>query len=75
MEDLTPGESQVANLIAEGCTNTQIARRLLVSRHTVDFHLRNIYRKLNIHSRVLLTLYVVQQQRQTEQEPSTEEES
>jgi DNA-binding CsgD family transcriptional regulator/tetratricopeptide (TPR) repeat protein len=53
-ESLTPTEQRVADLVIEGLTNREIADRLHVSRHTVDFHLRQVYRKLDVHSRVAL---------------------
>ncbi len=40
--------------MAEGLTNQQAGARMFVSRHTVDFHLRQIFRKLGITSRVML---------------------
>lgn len=52
---LTAAELSVADIIAEGATNREAAARLYLSRHTVDFHLRQIFRKLGITSRVELT--------------------
>jgi DNA-binding CsgD family transcriptional regulator len=51
---LTDTERTVAQLVAEAMTNASIAERMYLSRHTVDFHLRQIFRKLNIRSRVAL---------------------
>jgi ATP/maltotriose-dependent transcriptional regulator MalT len=56
---LTDGELRVADLVAEGLTNPQVGERMFVSRHTVDFHLRQIFRKLAISSRVDLTRLVM----------------
>jgi DNA-binding CsgD family transcriptional regulator len=53
-DSLTDTERRVAGLVAEGLTNREAGRRLFVSRHTVDFHLRQIFRKLAITSRVEL---------------------
>ena len=54
-ESLTETEARVAHLVTEGLTNPQVAARMYLSRHTVDFHLRQIFRKLDIGSRVELT--------------------
>ncbi|MCU1457011.1 MAG: putative HTH-type transcriptional regulator [Actinomycetia bacterium] len=57
---LTGTEHEVALNVAEGLTNVRVARRMFLSRHTVDFHLRQIYRKLGIRSRVELTRLVIE---------------
>jgi DNA-binding CsgD family transcriptional regulator len=54
LASLTDTERNVADLVAEGLTNRQVAQRMFLSPHTIDFHLRQIYRKLNIGSRVEL---------------------
>jgi transcriptional regulator of acetoin/glycerol metabolism/DNA-binding CsgD family transcriptional regulator len=56
---LTDAERSVANLVSEGLTNRQIAERLFISRHTVDFHLRATFRKLGVASRVELARQVI----------------
>ena len=53
---LTDAELKISDLVAQGLTNQEAASRLFVSRHTVDFHLRSIYRKMNVRSRVQLAL-------------------
>jgi transcriptional regulator of acetoin/glycerol metabolism/DNA-binding CsgD family transcriptional regulator len=52
---LTRAEQGVAELVVEGFTNKQIAERLFVSAYTVDSHLRSIFRKLGVSSRLELT--------------------
>ncbi|WP_229052203.1 MEDS domain-containing protein [Aeromicrobium sp. Leaf350] len=57
---LTLAELRVASHVSRGTTNRTIAADLQVSRHTVDAHLKHIYLKLRIHSRVELTVLVLQ---------------
>jgi DNA-binding CsgD family transcriptional regulator len=52
---MTDSELAVARLVAEGLTNRDVAARLFVSPHTVNSHLRQIFSKLQINSRVALT--------------------
>ncbi len=58
---LTEPEIKVARLAAEGRTNRQIAAALFVSPHTVNTHLRHVFEKLGINSRVQLTRFVQEQ--------------
>jgi DNA-binding CsgD family transcriptional regulator len=51
---LTTAEVTVAQLVAEGLTNREVAERLFVSPHTVNSHLRHVFSKLGINSRVEL---------------------
>jgi ketoreductase RED2 len=53
-DSLTPAELRVAEAVGAGLTNAQAARRLYVSPYTVDYHLRQIFLKLGISSRVQL---------------------
>lgn len=55
---LTAAEGRIAELVADGLTNRDVADRLHVSRHTVDFHLRHVFQKLHISSRVELARIV-----------------
>src|SRR4051794_38524021 len=59
-QSLTDTELRVAAIVAEGLTNAQVAERLFVSRHTVDFHLRQIFRKLGVRSRTELARAVME---------------
>jgi DNA-binding CsgD family transcriptional regulator len=52
---LTSTERTVAQLAVEGLTNRQIGEQIFLSRHTIDFHLRHVYGKLGVKSRVSLT--------------------
>ncbi len=55
LDALTPGERRVAQLVAQGLTNRQIASRLFVSARTVTTHLTHIYQKLGPVSRAELS--------------------
>ena len=48
-ERLTARETQVLQLLASGCTYSQAAERLGVSPHTITTHIKNLYRKLQVH--------------------------
>jgi DNA-binding NarL/FixJ family response regulator len=58
LESLTARELQLARLVTDSKTNPQIAAELFLSQKTVETHLRNIFRKLNVTSRVELALAV-----------------
>ncbi|SDT81112.1 helix-turn-helix transcriptional regulator [Actinoplanes derwentensis] len=60
---LSQAERPVALLVAEGMTNIEVARRLNLSPHTVDSHLRKVFMKLEIHSRVELAARVARETR------------
>ena len=55
---LTVRETDIVKLVARGFANEEIASRLNVKVGTLKIHLHNIYRKLNVDSRISLTLYV-----------------
>jgi DNA-binding CsgD family transcriptional regulator len=59
-ESLTETERSVAGLVSEGRTNREIAASTFLSPHTVGYHLRHIFSKLGVDSRVGLTRLVVQ---------------
>ena len=52
---MTKSELSVAQLVANGLTNREVAERLFVSPHTVNTHLRQVFAKLEVKSRVDLT--------------------
>jgi DNA-binding NarL/FixJ family response regulator len=49
--ELTPRETEILQLVAEGHSNSKLARMLWVTEQTVKFHLSNIYRKLDVSNR------------------------
>ena len=60
-ESLTETEQRIADLVAQGLSNRQVAGRLFLSTHTVAFHLRHIYWKLDVNSRVQLARMAAEQ--------------
>jgi DNA-binding CsgD family transcriptional regulator len=50
-DDLTAQERQIALLAADGLSNPEIGARLFLSPRTAEWHLRNVFTKLGIHSR------------------------
>jgi DNA-binding CsgD family transcriptional regulator len=58
LPQLSEAERRVALLVADGLTNIEVARRLFLSRHTVDSHLRKIFTKLTIKRRTELAKLV-----------------
>ena len=56
---LTEREHEIARLVAAGRTNREVAEQLVLSTRTIEAHLRNIYGKLGVRSRVELTRTLV----------------
>jgi DNA-binding NarL/FixJ family response regulator len=54
LDQLTPQELQIARLVAEGLSNKEVAAQLYLSPRTIDCHLRNVFAKLKIKSRIQL---------------------
>lgn len=55
--ELTPRQREVLSLLAEGCSNQEIAARLGIKESTVEQHATNIYRKLGVGSRLEAVLW------------------
>jgi DNA-binding CsgD family transcriptional regulator/tetratricopeptide (TPR) repeat protein len=60
---LTDSERRVAELVAQGATNREVAAGLWISTHTVDSHLRHAFAKLGVSSRVQLATIAAMQGR------------
>jgi two-component system, NarL family, nitrate/nitrite response regulator NarL len=61
MRPLSKRELQTAKLVAEGCSNRQIATRLSLSEHTVKNYLFRIFEKIGVSTRVGLTLFMLKE--------------
>jgi DNA-binding NarL/FixJ family response regulator len=57
---LTAREMEVLRLVAEGRTNREIAKALVLSDHTVRRHLQNIFNKIGVSSRAAATAFAFQ---------------
>jgi non-specific serine/threonine protein kinase len=57
---LTARELEVARLVAEGCTNREIARRLVIAAGTAALHVEHIREKLGFHSRAQIAAWAVE---------------
>jgi DNA-binding NarL/FixJ family response regulator len=49
--DLSVREKEILGFLVDGLSKKQIAEKIFLSHHTVDSHIRNIYAKLEVHSR------------------------
>jgi DNA-binding NarL/FixJ family response regulator len=49
---LTPRQIQVLQLLAQGCSTAQVAQRLGIAHETVRNHVRGVFRRLGVHSRL-----------------------
>ena len=58
---LTERETDVLRLVAKGMTAKQIGERLVVSHRTVESHVQNTLRKLQLHNRAQLVRYAIEQ--------------
>ena len=69
VEALTPSERRIARMAASGRTNREIAQSLFITRKTVEMHLHNAYRKLDIDSRADLPRALTQEAAHAELAP------
>lgn len=58
--ELTPRELAVVRLLGSGCSYEQVAVRLGISPHTVVTHIKNAYRKLDVHTAASAVMRAVQ---------------
>jgi len=56
---LSKREDEIARFVASGLSNSEVARRLSISRHTVKNYLFRVYEKVGISTRIELVLYVL----------------
>lgn len=57
---LTDREDQILKLVADGLTNKEIARHLVISESTVENHIHHIYAKLGISNRAQAVMHAFQ---------------
>ena len=58
--NLTPRENAIVQLLSSGCSYQQAAMRLGISPHTVVTHIKNAYRKLDVHTAAGAVMRAVQ---------------
>ena len=60
LSDLTSRELEILQLALAGKTNKAIANQIYISEKTVEFHLRNIYTKVGVRTRMLAGVWAIQ---------------
>lgn len=58
--ELTPTETKVVQLVAQGMSNREIAEQLKVSQRTIESHVSNMLNKTNLHNRTELARWAMQ---------------
>jgi DNA-binding NarL/FixJ family response regulator len=66
LSDLTSREREILQLVLAGYTNKAIAAKIFISEKTVEFHLKNMYTKLGVRTRLMAGLWALQQGIETE---------
>ena len=66
LNDLTPRELEILQLIIAGKTNKEIAHEVFISKKTVEFHLDHIYTKIGIRTRLRVGIWAIQHGLQAE---------
>jgi len=61
IDELTPREMDILQLVVDGKTNKEIAASLFITENTVKIHLRNILEKLHLQNRIQAAVYAVRQ--------------
>jgi len=61
IDELTPRETDILQLVVDGKTNKEIAASLFITENTVKIHLRNILEKLHLQNRIQAAVYAVRQ--------------
>ena len=66
LSELTPRELEILQLVLDGYTNKAIAAEVFISEKTVEFHLDNIYTKIGVRTRLMASVWAIQQGLATE---------
>jgi len=66
LNDLTPRELEILQLVLAGKTNKEIAHEVFISKKTVEFHLDHIYSKIGLRTRLMVGIWAIQQGLQAE---------
>jgi DNA-binding CsgD family transcriptional regulator len=61
LSSLTPRELEILQLVLAGQTNKAIAAEIFISEKTVEFHLDNIYTKIGVRTRLMASVWALQQ--------------